>query len=112
MAYIERYMPYTKTVNENVTHYTVTTPNWYCEWIVDRITIKKPIKRQCHLNDSILDPLNAEDRIRIHDILPEILNEIDTAVYAWTQAGDVIASTLLYPENIPAYLAYAKNALT
>ena len=102
-------MPYTKTVDENTIQYTVTTPNWYCEWIVDRLNTKKPMKRQCYLKDLILDPLNPNDRIRIDELMPEILKEIYTAIDVWALTGDVIAATLIYPHNIPAYLAYGET---
>ena len=104
-------MPYTKTINDNVVTYTVTTPNWMCEWIVvNSNETKKPIKRQCYLiSHDILDPLDTEDVVQIHELLPELRNEVDVAIREWTQLGDLVAATLLYSENIPAYLAYAKN---
>ena len=67
------------------------------------------MKRQCHLKDLILDPLNANDCTLIDELLPEILKEIHTAIAIWELTGDVIATTLIYPQNIPAYLAYGKN---
>ena len=99
-------MPYTKTVNENVITYTVTTPKWICEWIVNS-SETKPIKRRCHLSDSALDLENLDDM----DTMNEILDEVDLAIRMWTQGGDLIATTLLSSENIPAYLAYAKCRL-
>ena len=100
------YMPYTKTINENVVTYTVTTPKWICEWIVNN-SETKPIKRRCHLSDITLDLDDIDDI----DTIREILDEVDVAIRMWTQAGDLIAVTLLSSENIPAYLAYAKCRL-
>lgn len=99
-------MPYTKTINENVVTYTVTTPKWICEWIVNS-SETKPIKRRCHLSDITVDLENLDDM----DTINEILNEVDLAIRMWTQDGDLIAATLLSSENIPAYLAYAKCRL-
>ena len=101
-------MPYSLTVNDTTRTYTVTTPNWCCEWIVTSLS---PIKRQCYLTDSTLDILDTADAAAIHDLFPEIRNEIDLAIKEWNTSGDTYASSLLNPENIPSYLAYAKQGL-
>ena len=101
-------MPYSCVQKENVIYYTVTTPNWFCEWIVAK---EDPVKRQCYLKNSILNILESNDLKEINDLLPEIVNEIDIAISEWIKQGDINASSLLSARNIPAYLAYAKQAL-
>jgi len=102
-------MPYTKTVTEEVVRYTVTTPTWFCEWIVVN-TKGVPIKRRCHLiNESMFDLENPEDLHKIHNVLPELLDEVELAIDTWTKEGDSFAPQLLASEHIPAYLEYAKR---
>lgn len=103
-----RYMPYTKTVAETLVIYTVTTPTWFCEWIVN--TKELPVKRRCHLiNESMFDLETPEDLYKIHNVLPELLDEVERAIRIWTEEGDSFAPQLLASENIPAYLEYAKR---
>ena len=103
-------MPYEITINDLTRIYTVTTPNWFCEWIVYTNT-SAPVKRQCYLKHDTLDISDADDAIVIHGLLPELVKEIDLAFQEWNTAGDPTASSLLTTANIPAYLAYAKQAL-
>jgi hypothetical protein len=100
-------MPYTKTVADTIT-YTVTTPTWFCQWIVN--TKGGPIKRLCHLKDeNMFDLENPEDLHKIHNVLPELLDEVELAIDTWAKEGDSFAPHLLSSENIPAYLEYAKR---
>ena len=102
-------MPYTKTDAEAIVTYTVTTPTWFCQWIVNTIN-KGPIKRRCHLKDeTMFDLENPEDLHKIHDVLPGLLDEVELAIDSWTKEGDSFAAQLLSSENMPAYLEYAKR---
>ena len=101
-------MPYTKTVAEGIVSYTVTTPTWFCQWIVN--TKGGPVKRRCHLNDeTMFDLENPEDLHKIHNVLPGLLDEVELAIDSWTKEGDSFAAQLLSSENMPAYLEYAKR---
>jgi hypothetical protein len=99
-------MPYDITIKDNIRIYTVTTPNWFCEWIFGEGT---NVKRQCYLKNSTLNIFDTTDALIIHEILPEIINEINTAIDEWTKKGDPNALELLTSKNIPAYLTYAKS---
>lgn len=100
-------MPYKITVKENVRTYTVTTPNWFCEWIV---TEGNPtIKRDCYLKDDTLSIVEANDRKIIDSLLPEIINEINLAINEWNIQDDIYSKELLSFKNTPAYIAYAMN---
>lgn len=102
-------MPYTKMVDQAIVTYTVTTPTWFCEWIVNTMN-KEPIKRLCHLkNEIIFDLENPENLHTIHDLLPGLLDEVELAIDSWTKEGDSFAAHLLSSENMPAYLEYAKR---
>ena len=101
-------MPYTITMCDTIlTKYTVTTPNWVCEWIVGG----QFVKRECYIVSDYmnLDITCAADRLQLDMLLPEIVHEVNTAINEWTKAGDTYASQLLSPENIPMYLQYRKE---
>ena len=100
-------MPYDITIKDNIRIYTVTTLNWFCEWIVSE---GNPVKRQCYLKNGTLDILDTNDALIIHDILPEIMDEINIAISQWNIQGDPNAKQLLMPENMPAYITYALNS--
>ena len=101
-------MPYTKTVAEAIVSYTVTTPTWFCQWIVN--TKGGAVKRRCHLKDeTMFDLENPEDLHKIHDVLPELLDEVELAIDSWTKEGDSFAAQLVSSETMPAYLEYAKR---
>lgn len=99
-------MPYSITVCDTLIKYTVTTPNWFCEWIVGG----KYVGRMCRIvSVPTLDPTHGDDLEYICRIIPEIVDEVDKAVKAWIEADDIYAGILLTPENIPLYLQYAKT---
>jgi len=96
-------MPYSIRECDNRRYYTVTTPNWFCEWIVGG----NYITRKCLTTNTELDILNEVDSIEIGTLLPELLTEVNAAIDDWKKAGDTYAPVLLNKENIPMYVQYA-----
>ena len=96
-------MPYSIRVSGTLTYYTVTTPNWVCEWIIGG----EYVDRKCYTTNTELDIVNKDDSITIEGLLPEIVDEVTKAINDWTKAGDVYAPLLLNEQNIPMYLQYA-----
>lgn len=96
-------MPYSIRVCDKLRYYTVTTPNWFCEWILGG----EYVDRKCYTTNTELDIVNKDDSITIESLLPEIVEEVTKAMNDWTKAGDVYAPLLLNKQNIPMYLQYA-----
>lgn len=89
------------------TIYTVTHPDWICEWIVYN---SGNIKRSCHLIHD-LDPVDLNHREHIEKIIPGLVNRIKNVIIAWIDEGYIEAKKLLLGENKPAFLNYAERIL-
>ena len=94
--------------DKNVT-YTITHPDWVCEWIVwfDKT---RPVERSCILKDDI-DPFNPSDNDLIVKLIPGMFIEVESVIRGWIQAGDVYAQLLLLAENKPFFISYAESIM-
>jgi len=88
------------------TTYTITHPDWICEWIVS----SENVKRSCHLTGG-LDPIDVNNKGYIEKLLPGLVNEVSNVVNTWVDNGYLEAKKLLYIENKPALLTYAERIL-
>jgi len=91
-----------KRTDKNVT-YTITHPDWICEWVVpaDRTM---PVERSCILHGDI-DPLT--DNEAILKLAPGLFSELKTVIGEWIVLGDGNARVLL--ENKPAFITYLET---
>ena len=99
-------MPYSITRCNSLITYTVTTPNWVCEWIVGN----KHVQRNCHIVSKEymdIDIIDEYDAKQLNVLFPELVSEVTMAIKEWIQAGDPHAATLLTAQNCPMYLQYA-----
>ena len=92
-----------RRTEKNVT-YTITHPEWICEWVVPNDTTM-PVERSCILKDDI-DPLT--DNERTLKLIPGLFAELQAVIAEWIAMGDATAKILLQPENKPAFIAYAE----
>jgi len=90
---------------ENI-RYTITHPDWICEWIVT----SENIKRSCHLTGG-LDPIDVNNKDYIEKLLPGLVNDVTNVINTWVDNGDIEAKKLLRIENKPALLTYAERIL-
>lgn len=88
------------------TIYTITHPDWICEWIVT----SENIKRSCHLTGG-LDPMDINNKDYIQKLLPGLVTEVTSVINKWVDDGDIGANKLLLIENKPALLTYAERIL-
>jgi hypothetical protein len=91
---------------ELITTYTITHPDWICEWIVT----SENIKRSCHLTGG-LDPMDVNTKDYIEKLLPGLVNDVTSVINKWIDDGDIEAKKLLRIENKPALLTYAERIL-
>jgi hypothetical protein len=92
----------------NVT-YTITHPDWVCEWIIPNDPTG-PVKRSCILNHG-LDPLDPSNNYYVIKLIPGLFTEVQSVINGWIQGGDVNAMLLLKHENKPAFILYAENTI-
>ena len=85
------------------TVYTITDPNWICEWVVF-YNKSIPIRRSCLFTNLV----NTENSI---GIIPGLLDKVHSQVRQWIMQGDVDANLLLLPENKPQFLRYAESII-
>jgi hypothetical protein len=85
------------------TTYTITHPDWICEWIVN---LEGPIKRSCYLTSN-LDPLKDVDDVK--KIMPGLVTCINTVITQWIEEGNIDARRLL--EVKPSLVEYAERIL-
>lgn len=95
--------------NELNTRYTITHPDWICEWILP-IDKMQPIKRSCILNYNI-DPLDPSNSDYIIKLIPGLFTDIQRSIKDWIDSGDSNARLLLLTENKPAFIRYAEDMI-
>jgi len=92
----------------NIT-YTITHPEWICEWILP-FDKTKAIKNSFILtNGKDLSDMRKGDYIM--KIIPGIFTDVQSIVRGWIEMGDINASLLLTPENKPPFILYAENTI-
>lgn len=91
------------------TTYTITHPDWVCEWILpfDKI---QPVKRSCILKRGI-DPLDQSNSDYIIKLIPGLFTDIQAVIKGWIEAGDTNAAILLLTENKPAFIRYTEETI-
>ena len=89
--------------------YTITHPDWVCEWILpfDKL---QPIKRSCILNHDI-DPLDSSRSDYIIKLIPGLFIDVQRVIKGWIESGDTNANLLLLAENKPAFITYAEDTI-
>jgi hypothetical protein len=95
-----------KRTDKDVT-YTITHPDWICEWIISSDT-SMPVWRSCILKGDI-DPLI--DNERVLKLAPGLFNELQTVIGEWIKSGEINARILLIPENKPAFITYIESII-
>lgn len=97
------------TQNETSTTYTITHPDWICEWILP-LDKTQPVKRSCVLNNNI-DPLDPSKAEYIVQLMPRLFTDVQRVIKGWIEAGDINAKLLLLNENKPAFITYAEHTV-
>ena len=92
----------------NIT-YTITHPDWICEWILP-LNNTEPVKRSCVLNYNV-DPLDPSKAEYIVQLIPGLFTDVQRVIKGWIEAGDINARLLLLNENKPAFITYAENTI-
>jgi hypothetical protein len=100
-------MPGEITRSGSTTKYTITNPEWTCEWIFSDST---HIKRSCYLSNDT-DPLDPSNNDYLMIILPGLFKEVQEVIKKWITEGDANASLLLLPENKPSFIDYAEKVM-
>ena len=95
------------TKHDTHTVYTITGPEWTCEWVVYYNKLI-PIRNSCYLTNH-MDPLNPIKPEKMLVIIPGLLDKVRTQVKQWILQGIVDANLLLLPENTPHLLQYAET---
>jgi hypothetical protein len=95
--------------NELNTTYTITHPDWICEWILP-LDKTQPIKRSCLLNNNI-DPLDPSKSDYITKLIPGLFTDVQRIIKGWIETGDTNARLLLLPENKPSFIQYAEHSI-
>lgn len=85
------------------TVYTITDPEWICEWVVYH-NKSIPIRRSCMFTNS----MDTDKSIRI---IPGLLEKVYSQIRQWILQGIVDANLLLLPENMPQFLRYAESII-
>ena len=85
------------------TTYTITHPDWVCEWIVN---LEGPIKRSCYLTSN-LDPVNDMDDVK--KIMPGLVNSVNSVISQWIEEGNIDAIQLFKVK--PSLVEYAETIL-
>ena len=99
------------TEHENKIHYSITDPNWICEWIVTRSSSIFYRSLSIFKDSNEIDPTDIDNVIYMDTIIPRLFDEVQSTVLKWIEDGDVYAHKLLEPNNIPSYLAYIQYIL-
>jgi hypothetical protein len=97
------------TKNEFNTSYTITHPDWICEWILPLDKIQ-PVKRACIIHHDV-DPLDPSNHETIIKLIPGLFTDVQRIIKGWIETGDVNARLLLLPENKPAFITYAEHSI-
>jgi hypothetical protein len=100
-------MPGEITRSESSTKYTITNPDWTCEWILNG---SKYIQRSCYLTNDT-DPLDPGSNDYLMAILPGLFKEVKEVIGKWISEGDENAVLLLLPENKPSFIDYAEKIM-
>jgi hypothetical protein len=82
-------------------NYKLCDPRWIVEWHLS----EGRIERRCSLYDgeAELDPIKEDDLEKIHEILPDLMNAVKTALEAWR------CEALLKKSSWPEMLLYAER---
>ena len=89
--------------------YTITHPDWICEWILP-FDKTQPVKRSCVLNHNV-DPLDPSKSDYIIKLIPGLFTDVQRVIKEWIDAGDSNAMLLLLNENKPAFITYAEHTI-
>ncbi len=95
------------TKNELTISYTITHPDWVCEWILP-FDKTQPVKRSCMLTTGI-DPLDSSKSEYITKLMPGLFTNVQRVIKGWIDAGETNAMLLLLPENKPSFILYVEN---
>jgi hypothetical protein len=84
-------------------NYKLVDPRWKVEWRLS----EGQVERRCSLYDgpTELDPMEDADLEKIHEILPDLMNAVKTALEVWGCAA------LLEKSAWPEMLLYAERQL-
>ena len=93
-----------KRTDKDVT-YTITHPDWICEWVVPNNTAM-PVERYCILHGDIDTLMDNEATLKL---APGLFSEVQTIISEWIKSGDINARILLIPENKPAFITYVES---
>ena len=104
-------MPSNILITEDKKHYSITSPNWICEWII--INNSTNIYRSLSIfNNSIeIDFSDIKNTEYVMNLLPGLFDEVQDTVLNWIKEGDIEAHRLLEQENLPSYLRYSQQIL-
>jgi len=94
---------------EHSIKYTITHPDWVCEWILP-FDKSNSIKRSFILNHNV-DPLDSSKSDYIMKLIPGLFTDVQRIVRGWIESGDQNAALLLLTENKPAFITYAENMI-
>jgi hypothetical protein len=100
-------MPGEITKTDKNVKYTITHPDWTCEWIVCE---NMPVKRVCYLKNNVelLDKVNSDELMKI---IPGLIEEVKKTMIKWISDGHLEVRYLLMTENKPALLEYAERTM-
>ena len=102
-------MPGLITRSEKSITYTITHPDWVCEWILF-FDNKVQIKKSCSLN-GILDPTDWTRGDYVLKLIPGLFEEVGRVIRKWIEDGESNAKLLLLPDNKPEFIFYAEAAM-
>jgi len=89
--------------------YTITHPDWVCEWILP-FDKTEPVKRSCVLNNNV-DPLDPSKSDYIIQLMSGLFTDVKRVIKGWIEAGDTNAQLLLLSENKPSFIIYAEHTI-
>jgi len=89
--------------------YTITHPDWVCEWILP-FDKTQPVQRSCILNHGI-DPLDSSRSDYIIKLIPGLFTDVQRVIKNWIDTGETNAKLLLLPENKPTFITYAEDTI-
>ena len=89
--------------------YTITHPDWVCEWILP-FDKTEPVKRSCLLKSNV-DPLDPSKSDYIIQLMPGLFTDVQRVIKGWIEAGDMDAKLLLLNENKPSFITYTEHTI-
>ena len=97
------------TRNELTISYTITHPDWVCEWILS-LDKSQAVKRSCIIRHGV-DPLEPSNTEYIVKLIPGLFTDLQRVIKGWIETGDTNAKLLLLPENKPSFISYAEDTI-